>query len=71
MHFAFSELLVVLIVALLVLRPERLPEVAEKLGRAWRIWQQFLAKCNADLIQQAELQHNQAKAAAAEKNTHE
>lgn len=33
MNIHFSELLLILLVALLVIKPERLPEVAFKLGR--------------------------------------
>lgn len=71
MHISFSELLVVIIVALLVLGPDRLPELAEKLGRGVRVWQQFLAKLKVEFNYQAELQRNQEKAAVAEKSSHE
>jgi sec-independent protein translocase protein TatB len=32
-NFSFSEILVVLLIALLVVKPEQLPEVAHSLGR--------------------------------------
>lgn len=37
MHISLSEILVILIVALLVIKPERLPEAARTLGR-WIKW---------------------------------
>lgn len=37
MNINFSELLVILLVALLVIKPERLPEAALTLGR-WMKW---------------------------------
>jgi sec-independent protein translocase protein TatB len=37
MHFSFSEILMVLVVALLVIKPERLPEAARTVGR-WIGW---------------------------------
>lgn len=33
MHISFSEILVILLVALLVIKPERMPAVATRLGR--------------------------------------
>ncbi len=33
MHISFSELLMILLVALLVVKPERMPEVATQLGK--------------------------------------
>jgi sec-independent protein translocase protein TatB len=44
MHIPFSEILVILIVALLVIKPERLPEVALKLGRLVKWMRQSIAK---------------------------
>lgn len=37
MHINFSEIMLVLIVALLVIKPDRLPETARALGR-WFSW---------------------------------
>lgn len=37
MHMSFSEILVILFVALLVIKPERLPETALAVGR-WIKW---------------------------------
>lgn len=37
MHMSFSEILVILFVALLVIKPERLPETAFAMGR-WVKW---------------------------------
>lgn len=44
MHIPFSEMLVILIVALLVIKPERLPEIALKLGRLIKWMRQSVAK---------------------------
>lgn len=33
MNFSFSEILVILLIALLVVKPEQLPEVAHSLGK--------------------------------------
>lgn len=47
------ELLVILIVALLVVKPERLPEISYMLGRliakAQKIYQQIMFKANSSL----------------------
>ena len=37
MHINLSEILVILLVALLVIKPEKLPDAAKKLGR-WIKW---------------------------------
>jgi Tat protein translocase TatB subunit len=37
MHISFSEILVILLVALLVIKPEHLPDAAQTLGR-WMKW---------------------------------
>jgi len=37
MHISFSEILVILLVALLVIKPEQLPDAAKTLGR-WIKW---------------------------------
>lgn len=49
MNIHFSELLVILVVALLVIKPERLPDVAHTIGR-WLKWgRQFLAKIKNEI----------------------
>ncbi len=44
MSIHFSEMLVILLVALLVIKPERLPDTAAKLGRLIKWVQQLVAK---------------------------
>ncbi len=49
MNISFSEILVILLVALLVIRPDRLPEAAFKLGR-WVKWlRQMVAQIKRDI----------------------
>lgn len=66
---SFSELLLTLLVALIVVGPKRLPEVAYWLGRGMRWFTEVRSKLQVELdnqIKQVELKHNEAKAAAAE-----
>ncbi|MHB1948910.1 MAG: Sec-independent protein translocase subunit TatA/TatB [Gammaproteobacteria bacterium] len=49
MHIPFSEILVILIVALLVIKPERLPEVALKLGRLIKWMRQSITKIKSSI----------------------
>lgn len=44
MNIHFSEVLLILLVALLVIKPERLPEVSYQLGRCLKWAQQMLLK---------------------------
>lgn len=50
---SISELLVILIVALVVIKPERLPEISYTLGRMLaktrKLYQEILAKANLPL----------------------
>lgn len=49
MNIHFSEILVILLVALVVIKPDRLPEVAFKLG-AWLKWaRNMVAKVKAEM----------------------
>lgn len=66
---SFSEILLTLFVALIVLGPKRLPEVAYWLGRGLRWFTEMRNKWQTELdsqIKQIELKHNEARAAAAE-----
>lgn len=49
MNIHFSELLVILIVALLVIKPERLPEVAYSLGRWAKRLRHLINKIKNDI----------------------
>ncbi|QMT40087.1 Sec-independent protein translocase protein TatB [Neisseria shayeganii] len=53
--FAFSEMLLAALVALVVLGPERLPKVARTLGRWLGRLQQFVGNMKSELAQQADL----------------
>lgn len=44
MSFSFGEIALILLVALLVIKPEQLPEVAQTLGRFAKSIRQFFAK---------------------------
>lgn len=48
-EFSFSELMVVLVVALVVIGPERLPKVARTLGLLWGRAQRYVNGVKADL----------------------
>lgn len=45
----FSELMVILVVALIVIGPERLPKVARTLGHLWGRAQRFVNSVKADI----------------------
>ena len=47
--FSFSELMVVMVVALVVLGPERLPKVARTLGHLWGRAQRYVNGVKADI----------------------
>lgn len=47
--FSFSELMVVMVVALIVIGPERLPKVARTLGHLWGRAQRYVNGVKADL----------------------
>jgi Tat protein translocase TatB subunit len=49
MHFSISELLVIVIVALLVIKPERLPETARTIGRVFQWFRKHLAKLKQEI----------------------
>jgi len=69
---SIAQLLVVLLVALIVIGPKRLPEMAYWLGRALQGFNVLKAQFLAQLDQQAklaELKHNEARANAAELNS--
>lgn len=48
-EFSFSELMVVLVVALIVIGPERLPKVARTLGLLWGRAQRYVNGVKADI----------------------
>ncbi|OGS90343.1 MAG: twin arginine-targeting protein translocase TatB [Gallionellales bacterium GWA2_60_18] len=54
--FGFSELMVVLVVALVVIGPERLPKVARTLGHLWGRTQRYVNKMKNDITHDMELQ---------------
>lgn len=47
--FSFSELMVVMVVALIVIGPERLPKVAHTLGNLWGRAQRYVNGVKADI----------------------
>jgi sec-independent protein translocase protein TatB len=49
MHISFSEILVILLVALLVIKPERLPEVATVLARWMKNVRNLLTKVKQEV----------------------
>jgi sec-independent protein translocase protein TatB len=54
--FSFSELVVVLLVALVVIGPERLPKVARTLGHLWGRTQRYVNKMKNDISHDMELE---------------
>lgn len=63
MNVSVSELLVVLLVALLVIKPDQLPEVAHALGKFTRMMRAMFAKIKnemADVSKTVENQHEQS-----------
>lgn len=66
---SLSEILLILLVALIALGPKRLPEVAYWLGRIMQWVNAVRCKLQTEFNNQlkvAELRHNEAKAAVAE-----
>ena len=49
MNFSLSEIIVVLVVALLVVKPEQLPDVAFSLGRFAKSMQRMMAKIKNEM----------------------
>lgn len=49
MNFSFSEILVVLLIALLVVKPEQLPDLARTLGRLAKSVRGIYAKIKAEM----------------------
>jgi sec-independent protein translocase protein TatB len=47
--FSFSELIVIMVVALIVIGPERLPKVARTLGHLWGRAQRYVNGVKADI----------------------
>jgi sec-independent protein translocase protein TatB len=47
--FSFSELMVIMVVALIVIGPERLPKVARTLGHLWGRAQRYVNGVKADI----------------------
>jgi sec-independent protein translocase protein TatB len=54
--FSFTELMVVLLVALVVIGPERLPKVARTLGHLWGRTQRYINKMKNDISHDMELE---------------
>ena len=52
----FSEILVIMIVALVVIGPERLPKVARSMGQWWGRIQRYLNKIKQDVNSSIELE---------------
>lgn len=49
MNFSISEILVILLIALLVIKPEQLPEVAYTLGRFAQTIRGFFTKVKSEM----------------------
>jgi sec-independent protein translocase protein TatB len=49
LDFSFSELMVIMVVALIVIGPERLPKVARTLGHLWGRAQRYVNGVKADI----------------------
>lgn len=49
MNFSFSEILLVLLIALLVIKPEQLPDVARSLARFAKSIQRIFAKVKTEM----------------------
>lgn len=49
MNISLSEILVILLVALLVIKPDQLPEVAAMVGRAARLVRGFMTKVRKEV----------------------
>lgn len=47
--FSFAELIVIMVVALIVIGPERLPKVARTLGHLWGRAQKYVDRVKADI----------------------
>ena len=54
--FSFSELMVVMVVALIVIGPERLPKVARTLGHLWGRAQRYVNGVKADIERDMEVE---------------
>ncbi len=54
--FGFSELVVVMLVALVVIGPERLPKVARTLGSLWGRTQRYINKMKSDISRDMDLE---------------
>ncbi len=52
----FSEIVVIMLVALVVLGPERLPAVARTIGRWWGTLQRYVNRMKADVTTSMELE---------------
>jgi len=66
----FWEIVVILLVALLVLGPERLPKALHQVGRWYQKGRQMMGQVQQtldDTLKHEELKHNQARAEEAER----
>lgn len=41
-HFGFAEIMVILLIAILVINPKRIPSLAKMAGRWWRYFQNLM-----------------------------
>lgn len=76
--FSFSELVVIMVVALIVIGPERLPKVARTMGHLWGRAQRYVNSVKADIERDMAIeeyrklqQQVQAEASAVEKSVKE
>lgn len=49
MNFSLSEILLILVIALIVIKPEQLPSTAKSLGRLFKTFQSLFAKLKAEM----------------------
>ncbi len=53
-----SEILLILVIALIVIKPEQLPGVAQKLGEALRIFRQTVTKIKNEIESTTRIPHD-------------
>jgi Sec-independent protein translocase protein TatA len=60
-NFSISEIIVILLIALLVIKPEQLPDVAFTLGRFARTMQRMFAKIKEEMNDMIEIDKPQER----------